>query len=96
MNSSELTQEPDENDARDKEKEQKHITVWRFEDAPEELRDLSTNGSDEDWIAEVPPYFNGEYINWLDNGTGDFGCFSIDTYPHPSKPMWTIYIGCHA
>lgn len=34
-----------------------HIRVWRFDDAPEELRDLSHHGGDEDWLALIPPAF---------------------------------------
>lgn len=30
------------------------IIVWRFEDAPEEYRRLSTNGGDEDWVILIP------------------------------------------
>ena len=31
-----------------------HITIWRYQDAPPELRALSTHGGDEDWLAVVP------------------------------------------
>jgi hypothetical protein len=33
------------------------ISIWRFHEAPEELRALSPHGGDEDWLAELPPTF---------------------------------------
>lgn len=30
------------------------ILVWRWEDAPQEYRDLSTHGGDEDWVVFIP------------------------------------------
>lgn len=30
------------------------MQVWRFDDAPEELRRLSRHGGDEDWVVMVP------------------------------------------
>ena len=30
------------------------IKVWEFDDAPPHLRDLSTNGGDEDWLVLIP------------------------------------------
>lgn len=71
-----------------------HIRVWRFEDAPEELRNLSTNGGDEDWIALIPPKLAGEYIPWL--ARGPFGVCDVDNYEHPELPGYKVKIGCHA
>lgn len=71
-----------------------HIRVWRFSDAPEELRDLSTHGGDEDWLALVPPLLANEYIGWLDSGS--FGCCDISKHDHPELPGYVIYIGAHA
>jgi len=73
------------------------ILVWRFEQAPEQLRELSNNGGDEDWIAEVPPSLANEYIGWLESGSS-FGCFDVSEYDHPSqeKAGWKVYIGAHA
>ena len=73
-----------------------HIRVWRFEDAPEELRNLSTNGGDEDWLALVPPKLRDEWIPWLKAGRQGFGVCSVDCYEHPELPEYTVYIGCHA
>jgi len=71
-----------------------HIRVWRFQDAPEELRNLSTNGGDEDWLALIPPLLCGEWIGWIDSGA--FGCCSVDTYNHPELPGYVVRIGSHA
>ena len=70
------------------------IRVWRFHDAPEEYRNLSTNGGDEDWLALVPPAFNERhiYIPWLN--VGSFGACDVDEYPLESGAI--VYIGCHA
>lgn len=71
-------------------------TVWRFHDAPQELRDLSTNGGDEDWLVEVPPigiadeYGLPEWILSTDSME------EPKTYPHPTRPGWTVVIGAHA
>ena len=70
------------------------IRVWRFEDAPPNLRYLSTNGGDEDWIAEIPPHLRGEWIVWLELPT--FGCCRVNKYEHPTRQGWQVRIGCHA
>ena len=49
------------------------IITWRFEDAPKEFQDLSTNGGDEDWVILIPAeltyteevgsrYYGWEYV----------------------------------
>jgi hypothetical protein len=72
-----------------------HIRIWRFCDAPEELRNLSTNGGDEDWVALIPPILAGEWIGFLDEGTS-FGCCSVDKFQHPELPGYIVKIGSHA
>ena len=42
-----------------------YIKIYRFEDAPEELKMLSTNGGDEDWIVIIPPSLQDEYIQGI-------------------------------
>lgn len=71
-----------------------HIRVWRFKDAPDELRWLSKNGGDEDWLALIPPKLKNEYIGWLEGES--FGCCSVADYTHPELPEYTIKIGSHA
>jgi hypothetical protein len=68
------------------------IRVWRFDDAPEEFRELSGHGGDEDWLAVVPGPLADEYIGWLDHGP--FGCCDISR--HPLSDGSIVYIGAHA
>ena len=68
------------------------ITVWRFCDAPPELRGLSWHSGDEDWLAVVPPYLKDEWIPWLD--TGSFGRCNVSK--HEREDGSTVYIGTHA
>lgn len=69
------------------------IRVWAYHSAPEALQ-ISTNGGDEDWLAEVPPEKDYKWVEWLDYGT--FGVCCIDELPHPTKEGWRIFIGSHA
>lgn len=70
------------------------IIVWRFYDAPKELR-FPDNGGDEDWLAEVPPALVDSYIGWMESGS-EFGCCCVDEYDHPTKSGWKVRIGSHA
>ena len=72
-----------------------HIRVWKFKDAPEELRALSRHGGDEDWVALIPPQYANEYIGWIDNG-GPFGCCDVSEHIHPELPDYIVKIGAHA
>jgi hypothetical protein len=45
----------------------KLIKMWRFEDAPQELQELSTNGGDEDWLFLLPHGMNTEGLWWMEN-----------------------------
>jgi hypothetical protein len=69
------------------------IRVWRFKDAPPELRALSQVGGDEDWLALVPDQMIEEYgwPSWLD--APSFGCAGVDKYPIAGA---VVLIGCHA
>lgn len=55
------------------------ITVWRFDDAPKDFRELSTNGGDEDWIAFISDAFNGQWIGWMESGS-PFGVCDVYEY----------------
>jgi hypothetical protein len=72
-----------------------HIRVWRFQDAPKELQDLSRNGGDEDWLALVPPKLTEDYIGWMESGSA-FGCFDVSSYTHPELPGYEVRIGAHS
>ena len=72
-----------------------HIRVWRFQDAPEELRMLSQHGGDEDWLALIPPKLSDEYIPWMDSGS-TFGCCDVSEQEHPELPGYKVRIGAHA
>lgn len=72
-----------------------HIRIWRWQDAPDELKALSRNGGDEDWVALVPPILADEWIPWMDDGTS-FGRCDVSEYEHPELPGYKIRIGSHA
>jgi hypothetical protein len=72
-----------------------HIRIWSWEDAPEELRELSTHGGDEDWVALLPPKHAGKWIG-LDARWWPFGCCSVSTHTHPELPGYEVRIGAHA
>lgn len=43
------------------------IKVWRFEDAPTEYSNQSSNGGDEDWVILIPASMAGDWISWIDS-----------------------------
>lgn len=70
------------------------IRIWPFHDAPEELKRLSDNGGDEDWLAFVPQWIwdrEGGWIPFLD--VGHFGVAHVNKYVVPGG---VVLIGCHA
>ena len=71
------------------------ITIWRWQDAPLALRNLSQNGGDEDWVAVVPPALAEAWIPWMDEGSS-FGCCDVSEYTHPELPGHVVKIGSHA
>ena len=71
------------------------IRIWAFENAPEDLRDLSTQGGDEDWVALIPPVYHDNWLSWMDDGTG-FGLCGVQETEHPYLPGWKVRIGYHA
>jgi hypothetical protein len=72
-----------------------HIRVWKWEDAPEELKALSQHGGDEDWVALIPPKLADQYIGWMESG-GPFGCCHVSEHTHPELPGYEVRIGAHA
>jgi len=70
----------------------KAIMVWRFHDAPEQFRKLSTHGGDEDWLALVPKELAGQYIHWLEEPA--FGCCEVTEYKLEGGCI--VRIGAHS
>lgn len=71
------------------------IQIWKFEDSPKELKALSTNGGDEDWLAIVPDHLATEQIYWLEEGSS-FGPYKVEEFNHPSLRDYKIRIGSHS
>ena len=70
----------------------KAILVWRFNEAPQWLQDLSEHGGDEDWLAVVPLHLKDEYIPWLE--VGRFGPCEVSS--HELESGLVVKIGAHA
>jgi hypothetical protein len=68
------------------------IKVWRWEDAPENYKALSTHGGDEDWVAFVPDILKYNWIGWMESGTA-FGCCDVYEYEVENG---IVRIGAHA
>lgn len=66
------------------------ILVWRWSDAPGELRMLSTHGGDEDWLALLPAHT--DYVGWVEGDA--FGCGDTSTHELPDGRL--VKIGAHA
>lgn len=70
------------------------IVIWRWQDAPEELKALSTNDGNEDWVALLPAHLKVADIPWMDrHGPGGFGVSAIDEYEFDGR---VVVIGSHA
>lgn len=69
------------------------IQIWRFDEAPEELRTLSSHGGDEDWLALIPPQLTDKWRAWLEPA---FGCGNVSEHAYPLLPGWKVLIGAHA
>jgi hypothetical protein len=68
---------------------QTSATLWAFSDAPQEYKDISTHGGDEDYVLFVPVGFKG----YIDNVVAAIGV--CDTSKH-RVAGGTVYIGSHA
>lgn len=72
------------------------IQVWRFKDAPEHLRALSTRGGDESWLALIPAAVmqrEGGDVPWMESG-GPFGVCTVSE--HDLEDGSQVRIGSHA
>lgn len=68
------------------------MLLWNWADAPEEFRQLSGHGGDEDYVMFVP---TGVEAPWSVTGGGGswFGCCDISEHPVVDG---IVYIGAHA
>ena len=67
------------------------IRVWRFDDAPNELRELSEHGGDEDWLALVPASLADNWLPWLEGRA-----FGNDVTQHRLPNGAVVFISAHA
>jgi hypothetical protein len=67
------------------------VRVWRFHDAPREMRALSHHGGDEDWVAHVP--VGMEWPLWAGEGT-PFGVCCVSE--HGLIDGSVVLIGAHS
>lgn len=69
------------------------LVVWRFEDAPQYLQDLSDHGGDEDWLALLSPTLKDEWIPWMESGSS-FGVCRVSRYELTDGSV--VAIGAHS
>lgn len=65
------------------------ICVWRFHEAPGEIRALSRHGGDEDWVALLPDH---DVPSWAE--AGPFGSAATSFHELPDGRL--VAIGAHA
>lgn len=68
------------------------ILVWAFHRAPQEYRDLSPHGGDEDWVALLPGEWKDSTPSWIEMGS--FGCCDVSHHELPDGRI--VCIGAHA
>ena len=77
----------------------KFITIYDWDDAPKELKDLSTSGGDEDWIAIIPIHINDKHFGVSFLQTPSFSCIGesqvIDLHDNNDIVTHKIYIASH-
>ena len=70
------------------------ITVWRFDDAPADLRALADRPTGNDWIALVPRIYADRHdLFWLEHIDARH---DPEMHPHPSLSEYQVWIGRHA
>lgn len=69
------------------------IKIWRFRDAPEEYRELSEHGGDEDFVMLVPSALVDEFLIDRVVDLGLLGCSSTDKY---ERLEGHVFIGAHS
>lgn len=69
------------------------ICVWRFEYAPDWIKELSPHGGNEDWVAILPSGYRSNWAPWMGDGT-PFGVCSVSEIALPDGRV--VRIGAHA
>ncbi len=82
------------------------ILVWRFVDAPGELRALIMRDGDEDWLAAIPPAFyqnkefppTTEIPGWMESTWFDSSGYPLVCRPDANSVWagWVIVVGSHS
>lgn len=67
------------------------ILLWSYFQAPEQYRELSGNGGDEDWVAFVPEGVDPPY--WMADVGFSSGICEVEEHQVDGG---TVYIGSHA
>lgn len=71
------------------------ILVWRFQDAPQHLKELSDNGGDEDWIVLVPMSVEEEVLkNGMPAWIQAMGSCDVSEYTLADGTK--VFIGSHS
>ncbi len=70
------------------------ITIWYFQDAPQEYQDLSTHGGDEDYVMLVTGIMHESFLPDSIVRRGLLGASSTDKHDLPNGDI--VYIGAHA
>lgn len=75
----------------------KTVKVWRWADAPDELRRLSRHGGDEDWVVYVPAEVarSPEWAEWLPQWVKRTDT-CLDPQEIKRRGGARVYIGAHA
>jgi hypothetical protein len=66
------------------------VRIWKWREAPGELRALSTHGGDEDWVCLVPKEMVGDYLPFVDA----LGVCRVSE--HTFMDGRKVFIGAHA
>ena len=75
----------------------KAILVWPWDEAPEDLKKIASQGGDEDWLIFVPKELVEEWLNrygtphWIERTAA---CCDPDRFDLPDGSV--LYVGSHA
>lgn len=71
------------------------ITIWPFNEAPEHLQRLSTNGGDEDWVVIFPDGMTVDNMPWsIERAIDALQVCDTSYYSAPDGRL--VAITCHA